>query len=131
MIMLVVKPDYFLDSASRGLLLFATSVLPAIFPFFFCSSLLTAMGAANALSKLGAKPVRVLFNAAPEGAYVLALSMLSGYPIGAATVSDLYRRGVITEAEAKKSVRSPRLRAPYSSSERSARRYSATPYAER
>ena len=102
MIMLVVKPDYFLDSASRGLLLFATSVLPAIFPFFFCSSLRTAMGAANALSKLGAKPVRVLFNAAPEGAYVLALSMLSGYPIGAATVSDLYRRGVITEAEAKK-----------------------------
>lgn len=102
MIMLIVKPDYFLDSASRGLLLFATSVLPAIFPFFFCSSLLTAMGAANALSRLGAKPVRVLFNAAPEGAYVLVLSMLSGYPIGAATVSDLYRRGVIDESEAKK-----------------------------
>lgn len=102
MIMLIVKPDYFLDSASRGLILFATSVLPAIFPFFFCSSLLTAMGAANALSKMGAKPVRVLFNAAPEGAYVLVLSMLSGYPIGAATVCDLFRRGVLDEKEAKK-----------------------------
>ena len=102
MIMLVVKPDYFLNSASRGLLLFAASVLPAVFPFFFCSSLLTAMGAANALSKLGAKPVRALFNAPPAGAYVLALSMLSGYPIGAATVSDLFRRGAIDREEAKR-----------------------------
>ena len=34
MIMLVAKPDYFLDSASRGLLLFATSVLPRGVPLF-------------------------------------------------------------------------------------------------
>ena len=102
MVMLVVKPDYFLDSAARGLLLFATAVLPAVFPFFFCASLLTAMGAANSLSGLGARPVRALFNAPPVGAYVLVMSMLSGYPIGAATISDLYSRGAITAAEAKK-----------------------------
>ena len=102
MIMLVAKPNYFLQSASNGLLLFATSVLPAIFPFFFCSTLLTAIGAARSVSKLGAKPVRTLFNAPPEGAYVLALSLLSGYPIGAATVADLYTRGAITRDEAKK-----------------------------
>lgn len=102
MIMLVAKPDYFLQSASRGLLLFGTSVLPAIFPFFFCSAMLTRIGAAAALSKMGAKPVRVLFNAAPEGAYVLILSMLSGYPIGAATIADLYKKGFIDTEEARR-----------------------------
>lgn len=102
MVLLVVKPDYFLQSASKGLLLFATSVLPAIFPFFFCSTLLTALGASAAVSSMGAKPVRVLFNAAPEGAYVLLLSLLSGYPIGAATISELYKKGIIDTEQAKR-----------------------------
>ena len=102
MLLLIVRPDYFLNSAARGLLLFASSVLPAIFPFFFCSSLLTAMGAANSLSRLGARPVGVLFNSPPAGAYVLALSMLSGYPIGAATLSDLFRRGIVDAEEVKR-----------------------------
>lgn len=102
MIMLVAKPDYFLDSASRGLLLFASSVLPAVFPFFFCSTLLTAMGAASSLSRIGAKPVRAMFNAPPSGAYVLALSLLGGYPVGAATVADLYAKGIVNETDAKR-----------------------------
>ena len=102
MLMIVIRPDHFLDSASRGLLLFATSVLPAVFPFFFCSSLLTALGAANALSRAGARPVGVLFNSPPAGAYVLALSMLSGYPIGAATAADLFKRGIVDEREVKR-----------------------------
>lgn len=102
MVLLVAKPDYFLQSASKGLLLFATSVLPAIFPFFFCSTLLTAVGASAAVSSMGAKPVRVLFNAAPEGAYVLLLSLLSGYPIGAATIAELYKKGIIDTEQAKR-----------------------------
>ena len=102
MIMLVAKPDYFLDSASRGLLLFASSVLPAVFPFFFCSTLLTAVGAASSLSRIGAKPVHAMFNAPPSGAYVLALSLLGGYPVGAATVADLYAKGIVNETDAKR-----------------------------
>ena len=102
MIMLVAKPDYFLDSASHGLLLFASSVLPAVFPFFFCSTLLTAVGAASSLSRIGAKPVRAMFNAPPSGAYVLALSLLGGYPVGAATVADLYAKGIVNETDAKR-----------------------------
>ena len=102
MVLIAAKPAYFSASAARGLALFATSVLPAVFPFFFCSTFLTAMGAAQALSKLGAKPVRVLFNAPPEGAYALTMSMLSGYPVGAAVTSDLYERNVIDGKSARK-----------------------------
>ena len=93
MVLIAAKPAYFSASAARGLALFATSVLPAVFPFFFW---------AQALSKLGAKPVRVLFNAPPEGAYALTMSMLSGYPVGAAVTSDLYERNVIDGKSARK-----------------------------
>lgn len=102
MVLIASKPDYFSASAARGLALFATSVLPAVFPFFFCSTFLTAVGAANALSRIGAKPVRVLFNAPPEGAYALVMSMLSGYPVGAAVTADLFRQNAIDEKAAKK-----------------------------
>lgn len=102
MVLIAAKPDYFSASAARGLALFATSVLPAVFPFFFCSTFLTSVGAAKALSRLGAKPVRVLFNAPPEGAYALVMSMLSGYPVGAAVTADLYGREAIDGAAAKK-----------------------------
>ena len=78
MCLIAADPAYFSASAARGLALFAASVLPSVFPFFFCSTLLTAIGAARALSRLGAKPVRVLFDAPPEGAYALTLSWLSG-----------------------------------------------------
>ena len=102
MCLIAADPAYFSASAARGLALFAASVLPSVFPFFFCSTLLTAIGAARALSRLGAKPVRVLFDAPPEGAYALTLSWLSGYPVGAATTADLYACGAVDARGAAK-----------------------------
>lgn len=102
MCLIAADPAYFSASAARGIALFAASVLPSVFPFFFCSTLLTAIGAARALSRLGAKPVRVLFDAPPEGAYALTLSWLSGYPVGAATTADLYACGAVDARGAAK-----------------------------
>ena len=101
MIMMLARPDYYLDSARRGLALFATSVLPSLFPFYFFSLLLTYIGAAKTVSGIFQKPVRLLYNAPKESAYVLLLSMLSGYPVGASMTAELYEAGKITEEEAK------------------------------
>lgn len=98
---MLAKPDYYLDSARRGLSLFASSVLPSLFPFYFCSLLLTYMGAVSAISKVGAKGVKLMYNAPKESAYVLFLSMLCGYPVGASTIYELYDAGVITKKDAK------------------------------
>lgn len=99
---LLAKPQYYLDSARRGLSLFASSVLPSLFPFYFCSLLLTYMGAVSAISRAGAKGVKLLFNAPKESAYVLFLSMLCGYPVGASTIYELYSAGVISQNDAKR-----------------------------
>ena len=100
MAFMLAKPEYYLDSARKGLALFATSVLPSLFPFYFCSLLLTYSGAVGAISKLGEKPVKLMYNAPKECAYALFLSMLCGYPVVASTISELYEGGVITSRDA-------------------------------
>jgi len=101
MLMMLIKPDYYLNSARKGLSLFATSVLPSLFPFYFFSLLLTYIGAAKSVSSLLGRPVKLLFNAPKESAYILFLSMLSGYPVGASMTSELYLAGAISQKEVK------------------------------
>lgn len=101
MVMMLAKPEYYLNSARRGLTLFATSVLPSLFPFYFFSLLLTYIGAAKTVSEMFRRPVKLLYNAPKESAYVLILSMLSGYPVGASMTAELYSAGVINGREAK------------------------------
>lgn len=101
MVLMLVKPDFYLQSASKGLSLFASSVLPSLFPFYFCSLLLTYTGAAHTISQLGKKPVKLLYNAPKESAYALFLSILCGYPVGASTLCELYEAGAISEEDAK------------------------------
>lgn len=101
MVMMLVKPDFYLNSARKGLSLYATSVLPSLFPFYFFSLLLTYIGSAKAVSGIFEKPVKLLYNAPKESAYVLLLSMLSGYPVGASMTAELYKAGSITQKQAK------------------------------
>lgn len=101
MVFMLVKPEYYLASARKGLSLFASSVLPSLFPFYFCSLMLTYMGAVKGISKLGAKPVKLLYNTPKESAYALFLSVLCGYPVGASTCEELYKAGVLSQKDVK------------------------------
>lgn len=101
MAMMLARPDYYLASARKGLALYATSVLPSLFPFYFCSLLLTNMGAARTISTMFGKPISKLYGTPKESAYVLLLSMLSGYPVGASMTAELYGAGVFSQDEAK------------------------------
>lgn len=101
MAMMLSRPDFYLASARKGFALYATSVLPALFPFYFCSLLLTSIGAAKSVAGLLGKPINMLYGTPKESAYILLLSMLSGYPVGASMTAELYDAGVITHREAK------------------------------
>jgi len=102
LVMLVFFPGRYMTAVSDGLLLFVLSVLPAMLPFFFFSRLLTSLDVASTLSNALDKPVRKLFNAPGVGGYILAMSMLSGYPIGAKLISDCVETGICTQDEAKR-----------------------------
>lgn len=100
-VLMLVRPAYYLESARKGLTIFSSTVLPSIFPFYFFATLLTKIGAAKVLSALFEKPFFKLYRTPKESAYVILLSMISGYPVGASCIKELYLAGVIDTDDAK------------------------------
>lgn len=100
-IMILRNPSRYIESTMNGLLVFANSVLPALFPFFFFTRLLTAIGMAESIGSVFKLPLRKLYNAPPESGYIFFMSIMSGYPVGARLVCDFYTMGAIDEKQAK------------------------------
>ncbi|MEG2015072.1 MAG: hypothetical protein RR086_05005, partial [Clostridia bacterium] len=89
LLLLVINPQKYMLSILNGLSLWATSVLPALFPFLIFTKLLTNLGVAQKVSSK-ITIIQKLFNA-PEGAsYVYAMSLICGYPIGAKVIAEGY-----------------------------------------
>ena len=85
-----------------GLKLFLYNVFPSLFPFFILTRILTNLGVGETISKVIRKPISKLFGTSAIGGYIFALSILSGYPVGAKMVSEYVKNGKITLEEAKK-----------------------------
>jgi sporulation integral membrane protein YlbJ len=92
---IIVRPDRYMASVLSGLKIFTFSVLPALFPFFFFTKVLTSLGVAHTLGAGIEKPLAKLYNAPPVIGYIMVMSMLCGYPTGAKLVSDCYKSGLI------------------------------------
>ncbi|MBO7326140.1 MAG: hypothetical protein J6U74_01350 [Clostridia bacterium] len=99
--LMLAFPSYYLEGTKKGLAIFSSSVLPAIFPFVFLSTLISKTNIIDKLSKAFSRPVKALFGASPYGAYVLFSALISGYPVGAVTTLELYEKGLISSEEAK------------------------------
>ena len=100
-ICLVIDPQRYIASVYNGIVLFATSVAPALFPFFFFTRILTSVGTAQILGDALKKPIAKLYNCPSVGGYVFFMSAISGYPVGSRLLSDLYSAGIIDRRQAK------------------------------
>ena len=98
---LVVNPERYISSVYNGMLLFATSVAPALFPFFFFTRILTSVGTAQILGDALKKPIAKLYNSPSVGGYVFFMSAISGYPVGSRLLSDLYAAGIVDRRQIK------------------------------
>ena len=86
-ISLVVFSNSNLIAAKNGLKLWATNVVPALFPFFIATELLSYTNIAHKLSKFFSKLMRPLFNVPGNAAFAFILGIISGYPVGAKIVT--------------------------------------------
>ena len=59
------------------------------------------LGVGNYLSKFLKKPLKYIYNVPSIGGYIFALSLLSGYPVGAKLVADYARFGIIDKEDAR------------------------------
>ncbi len=99
LVALLIDPSRYFTSVKNGLLLFTASVLPSMLPYFFFTKLFTAVGGAEGISRSVGKPVSKVYGVAPICGYALVMSLLSGYPVGARVLGDLYEKGLITEED--------------------------------
>lgn len=101
LIFMLLHPAITVTGASNGLLLWYSSVVPALFPFMVLSSLIVASGSLSILMA----PVRLvlgpLLGLSAEGCYTLLSGLVCGFPMGAKTCADFLSRGQISLREGK------------------------------
>lgn len=102
MLLIILNPAVFSKSTISGIKLFFYSVLPGLFPFMFLTKLLTELGLVFKVSKRFSKLSNKLFGTPGVSIYCFIMSILSGYPIGAKIICDLYQKNLITEEDAKR-----------------------------
>lgn len=98
----IASPGQSLFFAKEALLLCADSVVPSLFPFFVCSGLLIRLGAAHGLSRIFSRPFQSLFKISGNASLAMIMGIISGYPVGAKTASDLVNRGLCSKSEGEK-----------------------------
>ncbi len=101
-ISLILFSDSNLLAAQNGLALWATKVLPCLFPFFVATELLCKTNFTYILGKFLNKFMRPIFNVPGESAIALILGTISGYPIGAKVVCNLKKDKIISKIEAER-----------------------------
>lgn len=102
LILLIIDPKNNLNACLNGIILWATAILPTLLPFFFFTSILSNLGFIQKLGKLFYPITRKLFKTDGISGYVYAISVVSGYPMGAKTTAELYENGTISRGQAFK-----------------------------
>lgn len=95
----ISSPEKYMASTLQGLVVWANKVVPALFPFFVLTKLLTAIDTPFSVFD---GFTQKLFNAPKYSGNIFCLSILSGYPVGAMLISDHYKKNAITQTQAQK-----------------------------
>ena len=101
-ICLVIFSKSNLTATKNGLTLWATCVVPSLFPFFVITNLLSHTKVVSFTGKLLDKFMRPLFNIPGIGGFAFVMGLISGYPVGAKIVSDFRFNGLITKDEGER-----------------------------
>ena len=101
-ILLVIFSRSNLRAATNGLTLWATCVVPSLFPFFVITNLLSHTKVVDFIGKLLDRFMRPIFNVPGIGGFAFVMGLISGYPVGAKIVSDFRENGAITKDEGER-----------------------------
>lgn len=101
-ILLVIFSKSNLVAAQKGLLLWATAIVPSLFSFFVATELLSYTNVVKYLGKFLNPIMRPLFNVPGEGAFAFLIGLISGYPVGAKIVSNFTAEKICTKEEAER-----------------------------
>ena len=101
-IFLVAFSNSNLVAAKNGLILWATAVVPSLFPFFVATELLSYTNIIAFFGKWLTPIVKPLFGIPGEGVFAFLMGLISGYPVGAKIVAHLKEQELCTKEEAER-----------------------------
>lgn len=90
------------NAAKKGITLWANNVVPSLFPFFVAVELLKHTNLIYFLSIKLDKYMKPIFNLPGVASFPFVMGLISGYPVGAKIVSDLYSNNLCTKKEAER-----------------------------
>ena len=102
LVFLVINPEQNIDAFFMGTRVWATAVLPALFPFFFFTKFLSELNFPATIGKYLSPLTKKLYRTSGISGYIFVMSILSGYPVGAKLTSDVYEMRIINKAEASR-----------------------------
>ncbi|WP_054949927.1 sporulation integral membrane protein YlbJ [Numidum massiliense] len=101
---IVLNPEVAFQSSLKGLKVWWEVVFPALLPFFIASEILMGFGVVHFLGVLLEPFMRPVFRVPGAGAFVMAMGLASGYPIGAKLTARLREQNMITRTEGERLV---------------------------
>lgn len=101
-ICLVLFSSSNLNATKSGLSLWATSVVPTLFPFFVATELLSCTNMPFILGKLFNIFMKPFFKIHGEGSFALIMGIISGYPIGAKIACDFRKNNILPKEECER-----------------------------
>ena len=99
---LILFPKEVSGSISNAVTLCMQTILPAMFPYFVLSDLFVSLGYAERLGGKMKRCMQSLFHVSGYGTVPLVIGLVGGYPLGAKTISQLYKNGSISRSDANK-----------------------------
>lgn len=103
-VLLVVFSNSTFIATKNGLNLWSNNVVPSLFPFLVAVELLKHTNVIYYLNLYLDKYMRPLFNLPGISSFPFIMGILSGYPVGAKIVSDLYSNNACTKEEAERMI---------------------------
>ena len=91
-----------LIAVKSGLALWATSVVPSLFPFFVLTELLMHTNIIKILSFFLTPMMKPLFNIRGEGSFAFIMGIISGYPVGAKIATNFREKNICSKEECER-----------------------------
>lgn len=101
---ILVYPEVSCDSAEQAIEMCLTVLVPTLFPFLVLSGIFIKCGFAERLGRLLDRFTKKVFCVGGNCSSAMILGLVSGFPVGAKTVSSLYKNGACSKVEAERTL---------------------------
>lgn len=99
---MVIYPENAFEASVRGLNVWWYIVFPALLPFFIAAGVMTGLGVVHFVGVMLEPLMRPLFRVPGVGAFVMAVGLASGFPIGAMLSADYRERNDLSKEEGER-----------------------------